>query len=832
MFGSMQINRIISKVFSLIVISSLITGCSFNLPGIISQPTSTPAYEGNGSMPTPLPQAEVTFIARVPKDTPAGQAISLDLLDEVTGLALNATRNLMIPIENGVYSVKIVAPLGSVLKYRYSRIGSPPSIEYTSTGKQVRYRLFTITGPTIVEDQVSAWTDLRYSGPVGRIQGNLIDSSTSKPIPSLLVEAGGIHTITTSDGSFLLEGLPPGKHTLFVYSLDGKFQPFQQEAVVGENTTTPASISVKPASMIKVTFVVRIPESALNPLPVRLIGNIYSLGNTFADLNGGLSTVANRAPLLTSLPDGSYTITLNLPAGMHLQYKYSLGDGFWNAEHSSEGKFRLREIVLPSNDTTLYDVIDTWKAPNSEAVSFSVTVPGTTPSGDYVSIQFNPFGWTEPIPMWPLGNNQWIYTLYSPLHLLGNIGYRYCRNDACGAADDFSTIGLSATGWPFTSSLITQDFQDSVERWAWWQPSGQPTTVVATEVQAKGSGFVTGIELQPNFQPAWLATLGTGFQGMKDLGSNWAFITPTFRYIDSNPPILESVPGRDMLWQDISTAVYMGQSRGLIVGLHAETVIETDPNEWWLSTSRDANWWANWFARYRTFVIHFADLASITNAGALVLGDSNTIPAYPDGFLPDGSPSNVPGNADQLWRELIIEVRQHYSGLLIWYLPSPAGLRNVPGFLEQVDAITFLLEDDLSDTNNPSQAELNTAIGSILDNSIKPVQDTFRKPVVIQVNYPSADGSAQGCINISGTCRPFMELNQPIQFDSSSVLLDLQEQVDLYNATMQAVNSRSWINGVISGGFFSPAVLQDKSSSIHGKPASDVVWYWYHEFLK
>jgi hypothetical protein len=77
-----------------------------------------------------------------------------------------------------------------------------------------------------------------------------------------------------------------------------------------------------------------------------------------------------------------------------------------------------------------------------------------------------------------------------------------------------------------------------------------------------------------------------------------------------------------------------------------------------------------------------------------------------------------------------------------------------------------------------------------------------------------------------------MELNQPIQFDSSSVLLDLQEQVDLYNATMQAVNSRSWINGVISGGFFSPAVLQDKSSSIHGKPASDVVWYWYHEFLK
>jgi len=149
-----------------------------------------------------------------------------------------------------------------------------------------------------------------------------------------------------------------------------------------------------------------------------------------------------------------------------------------------------------------------------------------------------------------------------------------------------------------------------------------------------------------------------------------------------------------------------------------------------------------------------------------------------------------------------------------------------------VDAITFSLGNDLTDTNSPTQAELSNTIGSLLDNVIKPIQDQFGKPVVIEIDYPSADGSAQGCIQTAASCRAYHQLDQPVLWDDAAVTLDLQEQVDLYNATMQALNLRPWINGIISGGFFSPTVLQDKSSSIHGKPASDVVWYWFHEFLK
>jgi hypothetical protein len=242
MTGSHQISRISRSFFSILIVASLISSCSLVFPGS-DLPTTTPEINIPTSTPAPVPMAEIIFIARIPADTPAGQGISLDILDEVTGLALHVTQNLMSPIGNGVYSVKIIKPLGTVLKYRYSRFSSPPSIEYTSTGKQVRYRLYSVVGPSQVEDEISAWTDLAYSGAIGRIQGNVTDSSNNSPIPGLLVEAGGVHAITSSTGFFLLEGLPPGKHNLFVYSLDGKYKSFQQEAVVGADATTPAHLS-------------------------------------------------------------------------------------------------------------------------------------------------------------------------------------------------------------------------------------------------------------------------------------------------------------------------------------------------------------------------------------------------------------------------------------------------------------------------------------------------------------------------------------------------------------------------------------------------------------
>ena len=98
------------------------------------------------------------------------------------------------------------------------------------------------------------------------------------------------------------------------------------------------------------------PSNTLPGAPVRLGGNLFQLGNTFADLRGGLSAVADRMPIMTALPDGRYTISLRLPAGADMRYKYTLGDGFWNAEHKTNSEFDVRQLIVPQEDTVINEI--------------------------------------------------------------------------------------------------------------------------------------------------------------------------------------------------------------------------------------------------------------------------------------------------------------------------------------------------------------------------------------------------------------------------------------------------------------------------------------------
>jgi hypothetical protein len=63
------------------------------------------------------------------------------------------------------------------------------------------------------------------------------------------------------------------------------------------------------------------------------------------------------------------------------------------------------------------------------------------------------------------------------------------------------------------------------------------------------------------------------------------------------------------------------------------------------------------------------------------------------------------------------------------------------------------------------------------------------------------------------------------------VNLDTQQQLDIYDALFNAINARSWVNGFVSRGYFEPVALQDKSASVHGKPAADLLWYWFPRLL-
>jgi len=813
-----HLNRVLSLLILLPVLSTLVVfvilaGC--NMPSIIvSAPweDSTPA-PGDFSFATPLPPLAMTLVSfrvKIPENTPPGEAIYLNFLDEVTGLALNANLTQMQAIpsteeltstgEPRYYALTLPFAIGSILQYRYERQAGPIRVtEHLSDSSAVRYRMYHVLGQGSVDDVVSRWTDTNYESESGRITGQTIDDSSGKPIPNLLVTAGGSHTFTTSDGTFLLEGLPPGVHNLVAFSMDGSFQTFQQGALVAVDSTTPAQLRMKPNEFIKVVFVVKVPKDTPPIVPLRLAGNLYQLGNTFATLSGGMSGMPTNMPILDTLPDGRYTITLDLPVGADIHYKYTLGDGFWNAEHDSYGNFQLRQIVVPNHNTLVEDKIETWFAGKINTITFDVQVPENTPLKDFVSIQFNPlFGWTVPIPMWNLGGNRWGYALFSPLGLTDKLNYRYCRNGQCGFADDSQTPGLNGEGRMITIGESPLNVNDQVLAWANWSDEVSASPAPVNAVPWK-QGFWDGIELMPAFNPSWKALYSITLNDIHITGANMLVLSPTWSYGRSAPgnmpPLLAPIAGRDALWFDLIDSVERAQEIGFNVALKPVPLFAVEANEWWITAPRDAEWWQVWFEQYKTFTLHHADLASRTNSTALILGGEWLSPALPGGTFPDGTPSGVPEDFDNKWKDLLGEVRHHYNGILLWAMPHSA-VTNPPNFLNLVDQVYITLAVY---PGQDIEGVLGSDLESWLNDSLSNFQIIENKPIILA----------------------FTSFSNP----------DLRTQVYAYERILSAINQNDWISGFVSSGFFPPAALQDQGPSVHGKPTSELLQAWFSEML-
>ena len=796
----------------------ILSGCNSNLlpastplnpKGDVVNKTAVPV--STETMGSNIPQAFFDFRVLVPDDTPSTDQIYLVLLDEVTGLYLNSQSYPMVLDETtGIYSVKLPFPVNSVIKYRYERQGDElRTAEHTADGQPVRYRMAAIDGPGSVDDVVSRWTDSEFSWPSGRIMGEATDAVTGNPIPNLLVTAGGAQTYTASDGSFLIESLPPGIHNLVGYSPDGSYRVFQQGAEIAPDSTTPAALSLTPSKLVNITFDVKVPTNTPPVVPVRLAGNLDQLGNTFGTLTGGVSTLATRMPVLSPQSDGSYKITLQLPAGADIRYKYTLGDGYWNAEHTADGSFQLRQLIVPDQDTMITDTVETWETNPGKTVTFDVTVPANTPPEDYISIQFNPlFGWTEPVPMWNLGNNRWAYVLYSPMNLPGNLSYRYCRNNQCGAADDAATPGLYGAGRTVDLNQLPQQIKESVEAWVDLSQNIDPAAVPTIVATPRLPEFTSGIEFQPTYHPSWQPLMQQSSQQVKNLGANWQYIDPTWSFTSVNPPILQPVAGQDAMWPDLIDTIQKAHDQGLKVALNPQpnfssneaASCDTEPcptakDLWWQAGARDFSWWLEWFVHYRTFLMNYADLAAQTGAEALVVGGDWLNPALPNGVLFDGQPSGVPADAEQRWRSLLAEVRQKYSGSIVWAL-SDKDVQAPPPFLDAVDRVLveWSIDPAASDTPAVPTTELATQFGGLMDGKIKGLQTATAKPIIIALNAPSNPG--------------------------------LDYQMNTYQAMLDVINQRDWISGFISSGYYPAARIQDQSASIHGKSAEILLQNW------
>jgi hypothetical protein len=800
----------------------LLNACSFSLLDIPALNSSTDTPASTGPTATPWPAALITFTVSIPSPLQPGEVLNLSVLDEITGLGLDPDPHPMQSLDAMHFSVTIPFPVNSVVKYRYVRQGTIPILENYFANEPVRYRMYVVNAPASVQDVVTSWGDSLFSGPSGRISGTVVSALDSSPLVNILMLAGGQQVLTDSRGRFSIEGLPLGTHNLVAYSLDGSYQVFQQGAVIEPGKTTQVNLSLTAATLVNVVFTLTVPRNTVSGAPVRLAGNLYQLGNTFGDLKGGMSTVASRMPVMTRLQDGRYSLSLMLPVGTDLRYKYTLGDGFWNAEHNSDGSFRVRQFIVPSStgDVNILDTVANWQDGSYSPIIFEVTVPSNTPVSDIVSIQFDPlFGWTEPIPIWALGNNQWVYQLYSPLNMLSEFKYRYCRNDQCGVADDVQTAPGSL-GRMVSSSLAPQDLQDTVTAWKWLE-TGPQGSVPADTVVARQGNFWAGVEFTPAYDPTWQAWMPFAIQNVKGASANWLVLDPAWSISWNSPFIFTPVPGQNALWVDERDTISRARAANFNVALFPQPILPngvSSADTWWTTTPRTPDWWDSWFMGYAAFANYYADLAANSGAQAIILGGDWLVPAFPGGVLIDGNSSGVPSNAETRWLSIISDLRQRFSGQILWASSLPGGLENAPDFVRNLDGVyaTFFVP-----LGGSSVDELTTSLGNILDASILPFQSALGKPVILAVAYPSTQNSTSASESQNTIFMP----------GDGQGVVDLQMQAHIYEAMMKTINQRDWVSGIVSRGWYPPVELQDSSASVNAKPAGEVLKYWYPRLL-
>jgi hypothetical protein len=779
---------------------------------------------------TPLPAAEVTLWAVAPPSTSNDATVQVEFFDELAGFATPVSVVRMEGDGAGTWSVGLTPPSGSVLYYRYARNAPGQAVEADARGNAIVSRLALVDGATQIYDVIAAWVDAPEVQPIGRIVGTLTNASSGAALPDILVSIGGRSAFTDGQGAFRIDDLPPGLHTLVALSPSGAYLPVQQGAIIAADSETPAALGMTAAQPIVVTFQATVPSDTPSGVPVRVAGNVLGLGNTFAGLAGGPSGSVGLMPQLVVVDPSHYLGVVQLYAGTDLRYRFTLGDGVWNAERDASGGSLTRQVVLPQTDLTLDDIVSTWHGPTGEAVDFHIVSAPGLPPADQVSLQLKPSSWYEAIPMWPAGPAEWRLSLFSPLQSGASLGYRYCRNQMCGIADDAETPGADPAGRPVTPSGAPQSLNDTVGAWSWWQADLGGAVVVAPEITPRAD-YEVGFEIAPAFSPTWLSSAAPSLNTMAEGGANAVLLTPAWVLRENDPyPQIQFDSQHAPLGDELARQIGRASELGLQAGLHPSLIVaEGSLDQWWSQAPRNGAWWTVWFERYRAFLMTYAALAERAQADKLVIGGPEVAPSLPGGVLADGSPSGAPADAEARWQALLEEVRSIYHGPVAFELDFGRTLQPAPPFLDAVDEVHVYWHVPLGEGRELPPAEMQTAAFAALDGSLLSNPALEGKPIVLSVEYLSVDGGATACAAMAdGSCRP------PQAFDAGAdpepdLALDLPEQSDALNAVILAAYAREEIQGFYARRFYPPVSLHDKSASVNGKPAGQMLGYWYSE---
>jgi hypothetical protein len=791
------------------VLSFFLFGCHF--PAVENTIQSDRSQSLSAYL-TPL--VKVNFNLRLPEPLPLGDKVNIVILDEVTGLPYNRQEIEMDRVDDELLTTTISIPARSVIKYRYEKVGETISPEINSNDEIVRYRMFFVKEESETTDILFSWKDRVEISETGRFEGIVQDKNTGDPIPDILISAGGKLTFSDANGLFSLDGLPVGTLNVLLYAIDGKFETFQQGAVISAGKKTPAEVRLSPNKPIEVTFVITPPNEAAGA-PIYLAGNLAQFGNTFTDLQGAMSIEASRMPLMSSQTDGTLTNTFRLYAGTDLRFKFTLGDGYWNAERSSEGGLITRQLIVPDQNVSLNLEIDTWRTTIFEPITFETFIHPTVGRAGERYIQFKTDEWTEPIPLWPLGNGDHLYILFSPFEFSSPISYRVCLNKKCEFLENNSQVSPEERVEP-TDKALTRVI--SVNTWIKETPDQAYQDIYQMPFPYKSSDFQTMIEFSPDISPAWSHLAPIGLQKNKDINTEMVIFSPQWFGNESDPWLKPEI-GKTPFTYEIINYIRSAQSLDLETGLFpqfSQSTVSDDSSQW---SKQNQTWQKIWFDSYQQMIINYAKIAEFTGADSLIVGGNLPLP------IPQFENTNNEGDDfEEEWISFVDEIRDVYHGNLQWAVKADIETVSLPSFIDLFDEIYISIDSPIYDGTDATFDEIAYGFTITLDNIIYEVYRSTMKPITIALAYPSVNGSLQGCLLIDEDCN---NDGLFLQAEVADYTQDNDEQAQIYNAILHVALSREWITGISIRGYQPAGIAQDLSSSISSKPAQDVIEYWY-----